>query len=164
MRAFRIWQKYLLDQYLDLLSSRMRQTKKSIHNKRFLFISKKAQFKLRRAFKQWGLKAKSPSLQFKGMFDGQDYQLKQLIAGLKAANYHLMKRKLVMTIATPCRSLKTAFYHWKLTSAYESQGRIRDTNLSRARIVSLNFLSSLVHKNLSIIKKSTFWELKRFSD
>ena len=90
--------------------------------------------------------------------------MKQLFAGLKAANYHIMKRKMVMTIPTPCRSLKTAFYHWKLTSAYESLGRIRDTNLSRARIVSLNIATSLVQKNLSLIKKSTFWEIKRFSD
>ncbi len=40
-RCFRIWQKALLDQYMDMLSSRMRHTKKSILNQRFLFMAKK---------------------------------------------------------------------------------------------------------------------------
>lgn len=53
VKAFRIWQKILLDRYLDLLSSKMRQTKKSILHQRFLFISKKVLFKMRRAFLKW---------------------------------------------------------------------------------------------------------------
>ena len=141
----------------------MRQTKKSIHNKRFLFITKKVQFRLRRAFKEWSYKAKQVS-PYGELFKNQNFQVKLLFGGLKVANHLLMKRKNTMSLVSPGRNLRTAFAHWKTSSIFENESKLRDQSLQRVRGVQLNILASIMQKNVSLVKKISFWEMKRFSD
>ena len=141
----------------------MRQTKKSIHNKRFLFITKKVQFRLRRAFKEWSYKAKQIS-PYGALFQNQNFQVKLLFGGLKAANHLLMRRKNTMSLISPARNLRTAFSHWKTSSMYENESKLRDLSLLRVRGVQLNILASIMKKNVTLVKKISFWEVKRFSD
>lgn len=47
VKAFRLWQKQLLDRYLELLNERMRDSKKSIIMKRFKIILTKMSGRVR---------------------------------------------------------------------------------------------------------------------
>jgi hypothetical protein len=62
VQAFQTWQKLLLDRYLDLLSKKMRDTKKSVLIQRLKIIKKKLQERIRYVLKRWQARARVKSI------------------------------------------------------------------------------------------------------
>lgn len=61
-----------------------------------------------------------------------------------------------MSIPNPFKNIMTAFYQWKI---YAGIPMTQDYAL-RNRMISLNMVASIMTKNLSIIKKLAFHEIK----
>lgn len=57
VQAFHTWQKLLLNRYLDLLSKKMRDTKRSVLIQRLKVIKKKLQERLMYVLKRWQARA-----------------------------------------------------------------------------------------------------------
>ncbi|CDW78216.1 UNKNOWN [Stylonychia lemnae] len=160
VRAFRLWQKQLLNHYLDCISHQMRQTKKKVLNQRFLFITKKIQFRMRKAFLRWNYQAKLLSQDMIFRFDLQSCFYKQNFGALKILNRFLMFRKQTMTIPQSSKSLMMAFQTWKINTGFLMQYDY----VLRSRQRSMLMLVSIMQKNLGAHKNIAFWRIKEDSD
>eukprot|EP00347_Sterkiella_histriomuscorum_P007332 403349357 len=161
VRSFRIWQKCLLNKYLDLISQNMRKTKKKVLHQRFIFITKLIQFRQRQAFKKWNLRAKILSAQTSNSFDLRKSSMKPQFGALQVLNRLLNFRKESMSLPSPLKSKISAFQQWKINI---DMPLTFDYTL-RNRVVSLTLLAnSIMMKNLSFIKKLAFHEIKDMSD
>ena len=157
VRAFRIWQKSLLDSYLDLLSQKMRQTKKSILNQRFLFITKKVQFQLRRAFLKWSAKAATPSF---AKFDVRNSNCKAQFGFAKVLNKFLRQKKNALNLPSPTQSLQVALTLWKVNTAYD----VTQIYTLSARTRALCLMANIMRNNMDFIRRGAFWLIRDFSD
>lgn len=54
----------------------------------------------------------------------------------------------------------SAFYAWKIDIGYE----MSYDHVLRNRALSLNMVTSIMQKNLNIISKLAFWQIKEMSD
>jgi len=62
VRAFRLWQKELLNRYLELLNDRMREAKKSVIVRRLKIIVSKMSERLRRTLLKWRRHARKETI------------------------------------------------------------------------------------------------------
>jgi hypothetical protein len=128
-RAFKVWQRSLLDRYLDLLSRRMRDAKKSVLIQRFKIIAKKCKAKLRMVFKKWQTRARLRT--WKMLHSSHHHPMHMGLLAL--ANLSIQYKKRAMNPYLASSSLKFAFHTWKNQS-------LDRTYLEQQRFVSLSNL------------------------
>jgi len=60
VRSFRVWQKALLNYYLDLFRQNKLDDEEQLLVQRFSFLAKKVKFIIRKSFKRWKIACKGP--------------------------------------------------------------------------------------------------------
>ena len=138
----------------------MRQTKKSILNQRFLFITKKIQFRIRKAFLRWHTQAKILSASILSRFDVSYSQYKHQFGIAKLLNKALREKKQALNLRSPMESLRTAFVLWKMNTSYN----LSSIYQASTRTKQMHIVANILKKNLVFILRDAFWVVKDFTN
>jgi hypothetical protein len=88
----------------------------------------------------------------------QESRIKPYFGALKIVNKFLMMKKNAMTLISSRKSLMSAFIYWKINVGFPDMAE--DDHIIRKRSTMMNVVANIMRKNINIVEKNAFWELK----